>query len=380
MKNGSFLIFFLTVLLAFQGFSAEEEGGDSKWRFSVGPAVGGNLKSSLGIRSGRLSRALDLAPYPAYGVSREEARRAGDRIGAGRVDVSDDGRFYIDPEDYAGIDGESVNWRLPSDSFNGHSFSIENPYHETSYSSSTSPLRDRDERGDVGLSLSLDREIWTDGRFGVDFGLMFTWLRKDDAFKANGTVATATATSESGRYVTDIGVDEEVASDPWFANADGTYGGGSYYGPGPVLSLGNNISHSWVTDSASSRSASLYARSNGDYDEQELALLLRPWFDVTEWFRLVGTLGVGLSRAAFDFSIDGYTGGRSVYHDSQKFDSWDVYGIAGLGGMFSYDAYCLGVDFMAKFLDDDLDIDGRSVEGKISRESWTCRVYIGYEF
>ena len=135
-----------------------------------------------------------------------------------------------------------------------------------------------------------------------------------------------------------------------------------------------------MTDSVSSKSASLRVNADGDYDEEELAFLVRPWFDVTEWFRVVGTVGVGVSRAAFDFSIDGYCNGRRTYSDSQKFDGWDVYGIAGAGGMFHYDGYCLGFDFFAKFFDDELDVNGRSVQGDISREDWTIRAYVGYEF
>ena len=90
--------------------------------------------------------------------------------------------------------------------------------------------------------------------------------------------------------------------------------------------------------------------------------------------------GGGVCRAAFDFCIDGYSNGRRAYTDSPKFDAWDIYGIAGAGGMFHYDGYCLGCDVFAKFFDDELSVNGRSVQGDISREDWTVRAYIGYEF
>ena len=380
MKSIYFAVIVGISLMASQGFSEEQEGGRSGWRFSVGPTMGGHLKSSIQMRGSRISRALNFSPYSQHGMSQEEAQHAGNQIGSDRVNISEDGRYYIDPDDYAAIPGETVNWYLPGESFNGSAFMIDNAYHETTYSSRSASLRDTDVEGDAGLSLALEREVWRSGRFGLDAGFMFSWLMKDDAFRTSGTMARASATSETGRYQTEIGVESEMASDPWFQNADGSYGGGNFYGPGPILSLGNNISHRWIQDSFSSKTASLYVHSNGDYEEEELAFLLRPWFDVTDWFRLVGTLGVAVSRASLDFTVNGYTNGRHSYHDSQKFDAWDVYGLAGIGGMFRYGSYCLGGDFLAKFLDDDLSVNGRSVQGDISREDWTCRIYVGYEF
>ena len=381
MKKIYFAVIACVALAAFQSGFADEEASRAAWRFTAGPAMGGHLKSSLQLRSDRIAPALDFAPYARGGVSRRSVQTVGDKIGSGRIDVSEDGVYFIDPNDYAGVPGETVNWRLPAESFHRDSFSVENAYYESSHSSSTYPLRDTDKFEDVGLSLSLERELWGNGRFGVDLGLMFSWFEKDDAFELSGTVASASATSKAGRYVTEIAMDAEVVSDPWFApNEDGSYGSGSFYGPGPLMSLGENVSRHWTTDSSRSKSASLLVKSSGDYDSEELALLVRPWFDVTDWFRLVGSVGVGVSRAAFDFTIDGYSNGKRPYHDSEKFDDWDVYGLAGAGLLFHYDGYCLGCDFFARFFDDDLDVDGRSVQGEIRREEWTLRAYLGYEF
>ena len=380
MKNSYFAAIACIALLALPGFSEEEEAQRATWRFTVGPAMGGHLKSSLEMRSDRIAPALKFAPYAPSGISKKDAMASGSRIGSERVNVSKDGAYYIDPNDSQGVPGETMNWRLPAGSLEGDSFVLGNAYYESSHSSSTYPLRKADKFEDVGVSLSVDREIWGNGRFGVDLGLMFSWLMKNDAFEFSGMVADASAASESGRYVTEIQMDGDVVSDPWFANEDGSYGGGSFDQAGPVMSLGDNISYGWKKDSVRSKSASLSVKSSGDYDSEEIAFLIRPWFDVADWFRLVGTVGVGVSRAAFDFTIDGYSNGNRPYHDSEKFDDWDVYGIAGAGGMFHYKGYCLGCDFFARFCDDDLDVDGRSVRGEISRESWTIRAYLGYEF
>ena len=54
--------------------------------------------------------------------------------------------------------------------------------------------------------------------------------------------------------------------------------------------------------------------------------------------------------------------------------------MGGLGGMFRYRGACLGFDFLARFLDDEIKIRGRDVRGAVDRGSWTFRVYAGYEF
>ena len=48
--------------------------------------------------------------------------------------------------------------------------------------------------------------------------------------------------------------------------------------------------------------------------------------------------------------------------------------------MFRFEDFCLGFDFIARFLDSAMKIDGRDVHGTIDRGSWFFRVYIGYEF
>ena len=100
----------------------------------------------------------------------------------------------------------------------------------------------------------------------------------------------------------------------------------------------------------------------------------------TEWFRVVGTLGVAVSRGELDFDMKAASDGRRIYSDSERFSQWDCYGIGGLGGLFHYWHMCLGFDFLARFLDRDIDINGRSVTGSVERCPWMFRVYAGLEF
>ena len=101
----------------------------------------------------------------------------------------------------------------------------------------------------------------------------------------------------------------------------------------------------------------------------------KPFWDVADWFRVRGTLGVAVSRAHFKFDVDG-----NGYSSRQRFDDWSVYGVAGIGGMFRWNGLCLGVDVLARFLDDDVEIRGRDVRGTVDRAPWMLTVSLGYEF
>ena len=54
--------------------------------------------------------------------------------------------------------------------------------------------------------------------------------------------------------------------------------------------------------------------------------------------------------------------------------------MGGLGGMLRWENFCLGVDFIARFQDDNIEIRGRDVRGSVERAPWMLTVYAGYEF
>ena len=177
-------------------------------------------------------------------------------------------------------------------------------------------------------------------------------------------------------------IDNDVFNDPWSQNADGSWGAGTYAGPGPVLDLNNggvNITHSWGKETVTPYSSSGSIYTHGDYREIEMLFTFKPYYDITDWFRVIGTVGVGVSQAHFDFKSSGSINGQGFSHN-QSFDDWACYGVAGLGAMLHYSHVCLGFDFLERFLQEDIDINGKYVDGYIGRAPWMTKVYLGVEF
>ena len=110
----------------------------------------------------------------------------------------------------------------------------------------------------------------------------------------------------------------------------------------------------------------------GDLQMYEFQLALKPYYELTDWFMVRGTLGLGLDYRNFDVKVDGHSKGSS--------DDWDCYMLCGLGGLFHYENVCLGVDFLRKVFDDELDVNTRYIDGSIRNANWMFRVYVGYAF
>lgn len=371
------IFFMMCAAAAASGLRAEEGEGESGngWRISVGPAFGGALKTSLRVAP----RTMPVYTSPAGSLSRGEAERRNDAIGSSRVELGDG--YYIDPVDSAGIAGESWNYHLPAGSVNErtHTFDIRSDYVEVTESGRALSFGNKDERMDYGASLRLEREVFRYGSFGVDIGGMVSWMMRNDAFKASGTIGGQSV--ETGSYLTSIGIDRDVdVNDPYFVNPDGSYGYGSFDGPGYPLSLvDSNISRLWTLD-GSHEINRMHISMKGDYQEVELALLARPWYELTDWLRVVGTIGVGVSYARFALTTDVFIDGERAAHRHETSDAWDVYGIAGLGLMARYANCCLGFDFLAKLGDDSLKVNSDYAHGSLERENVSLQIYLGYEF
>ena len=337
------------------GFNTDFFGG---WRFTAGGAMNANIRSKLRLRQGHVGQA---------GLARTESQGRGDayRIGEGRVNFPNGG--FIDPNSSAAASGGTWNWHLPAGALDaGGTYSI------VDYYSGLSGLDcgTKDDDYAAGFSFGLDREIGRWGDAGVDFGTVFSFFRKSDMVKAGGF-----SSNSSGSYVTDVSFNPDIIFDPWAQNPDGSYGAGTFDGPGPVLDLDGgdvSVSHRWANESTLSSPL----RMRGDYEELEMIFALKPWYDLTDWFRVQATLGAAVSRAHLKFGVSGTS--PSTSH--QRFDEWSVYGVGGLGGMFRFEDFCLGFDFIARFLDNAMKIDGRDVHGTIDRGGWFFRVYVGYEF
>ena len=168
--------------------------------------------------------------------------------------------------------------------------------------------------------------------------------------------------------------DDFRLNDPWAKNPDGSYGAGSFEGPGPVISLGDmSVSHRWGTESSSSSTKAYGPFSiRGDLQMYEFQLAFKPFYELTEWFMLRGVAGVGLDYRNLDVKVSGIGG------SSER--DWDCYMISGLGGIVHWNNICLGADFLRKIFDEDMDVDTRHIEGSIGNANWIFRVYVGYEF
>ncbi len=343
------------------------------WRFTVGPQFNFGAKGRLGVKPG----AIRL-PSASSSSSRAAAQSAGDAMapGSGRIELPNGA--FIDPVDAAGDGSSTWNWYIPAGESAGGTMSFSTPYSEHSTSYAAFGGSGRDDAFSAGASFGLDRAVWSWGDFGLDVGFGFSFFRRNSWFKGTSGGYTRTDVSAEGAYVTDVDFgNADVFGDPWAQNADGSYGAGTYEGPGPVLSLGGadgvSATHRWEGGAERRSVSSSGAVSlRGDLQMYEFQLALRPYYDVTDWFSLRGTLGAGLDYRRFDVSASGL--GRSSERD------WDCYMVCGLGGMFRWGRVCVGADFLRKVFDHDMDVDTKYVSGSVGNADWMLRAYVGYEF
>lgn len=360
-------------LMAIGGIAQAEfvTGWDKGWRLTIGPQFDFNASGRLGVKANAI-------PLPASSSSgnRAQAQAAGDAIsmGDGRTDFPNGA--FVDPDDAAGISGETWNWRVPAGQLNNGHMSFAHTYVEQStVYESVGGGRSHDDNWAAGANFGLDRRIWQNGDFGIEVGFNFAFFIRNNWYKGAAGGYRHTDTTRSGSYLTDVDMgNADVMTDPWTRNPDGSYGAGSFDGPGPVISPGEiSISHQWGAEtSSSSTSVNGPFSIRGDLQMYEFQLALKPYYELTEWFMVRGTFGVGVDYRKFDVEVD-----RSRKESSRD---WDCYMLCGVGGMFHHENFCLGFDFLRRVFDDDLRIDTNSVDGTIRNSNWMFRVYVGYEF
>lgn len=368
MKKYFLVICSMTVsLTACAEFNTTWKNG---WRFLVGPQFGFNAKGRLGVKGASIH-----VPSSSFISTRDDAKKRGDSIAIGSGRVNFPNGAFVDPVDSAGVSGETWNWHVPAGQMHDGKMSFANGYIEQSTIYEVVEGCDKDENWCVGANFGVERVVWKYGDFGVDVGFNFGFYLKDNWFKGSAGGYTRTDSVTEGAYLTDVDMgNAEVLNDPWSMNADGSYGAGTYAGPGPVISMNEiSVSHAWGDETTRSSSSAYGPFSiRGDLQMYEFQLTLKPYYELTDWFMVRGTLGVGLDYRNFDVSVSGI--GSDSSHD------WDCYMLCGLGGLFHWEDICLGADFLRKVFDDDLDVDTRYVSGEIGNANWMLRVYIGYEF
>ena len=377
MKN---LIFIFATLISATACAEWNTSLTTGWRIIGGANYNAGLKSNFHINGANAARFMPTISSPS-GLTRAQAESAAHALeNGGRLTSSNGG--FIDPN-YSGQDNLSDytwNWYAPADAYQNGSLIFSTDYAEFSSSSSGSFYQDLNDKSDLpGFTIELQRNLGQWGNFGLDFAFGFNYFCRDNVFKSSGNVYQQSSTTERGTYTTSVDMDSNLAD--WARNADGSYGAGTFDGPGALLGISSaSINYGHQSYGASSSSAALSVASRADYNEIEFTLTAKPYYDLTEWFRVVGTLGVAVSRGELDFSMRAVSNGRTIYSSREKFDQWDCYAIGGLGGMFHYSHVCLGFDFLARFFDDEIDVDGRDVNGSLERSNWMFRVYAGFEF
>lgn len=382
MKTLTFILATFAIATVFAGWNLNLASG---WRVVGGANYNAGLKTDLSVSGARALPHMPATTTPS-GATKAEAEAASKSILDGRrVDLPNGG--YIDP-DYAGRDVLSDytwNWHVPAGTYSSGSMSYSYDYVESSYVGSGALAgRSSADRELPGFTAEIQRNLGQWGNFGLDVGLVFSFFKRNDVYKSSCKVYR-TDSVESGSYVSTVSSPD--LDDDWWSqarNPDGSYGAGTYDGPGAMLPLSiggqSTFSFSGRINDISRTTRSVLLDSSADYEEVELEVAAKPFYDVTEWFRVVGTLGVAVSRGQLDFGMTATFDGGRIDSDSERFSQWDCYGIGGLGGMFHHGCTCLGFDFLARFLDRDIDIDGRSVSGSVGRSPWMFRVYAGFEF
>lgn len=345
------------------------------WRITGGAEFGGPVNANVRMRGA--GGAHGNVPMTTPGASAKEAEEAVAYRG-GRIDYGNGA--FIDPASSIEEDPNwTWNWHLPPSAKTGLAGS--SSYREVTATESIVRTGASDDGWNPGVSLEFARTLWTwdEHPFGVDFAFGLAWQRCNNLVSSEQLSYVRDETVRSGAYATSLG-EQKWFDDPWtLPEDDGYYGAGTYNGPGPVMDL----ALLGTERTSASESATRYAervRVQGDWEEWDFRFTLKPWWEVTDWLRLYGTVGLELARTHFGMNVgwsasDGQRGGRG-----RDFDEWQVNGLAGLGAAVNWKHMTLGADFMARFLQQDLTINDREMYGTIDRQTWFFRVYVGAEF
>lgn len=355
------------------------------WRLSVGPALNAGYRTRFET-DGRALQGRLFGTMPALsGNSRSEAYAKATGTGPDEVIVFDNGG-WIARHDYANdhnLYEKNKTWNLliPDAAkyiADGQIYCRNNYVEYIGSSEEIRPYSASENTMAPGVSLELARNLYHNEEhgFGVDLAFDFNWFFRSDLLNGQGEVARRSENVRKGYYETSIAApDVDVERD---LNADGSFGGGTYDGPGPVVDL-DTLNVKDVSKVVPNFTSGRY-RVNGDYNEFETALLVRPYYDVFSWLRVYGTLGVGFSYMHLRYSMTATCNGRRMFSEGGNYGEWSIYGLAGLGALAHYDRYSLGFDFMSRLWTSDLDLNTRYINGSVSRGQWMFRLMAGLDF
>ena len=381
MKKTLLIAIAMFGLLAHADFSSVFDGG---WRISAGGVYDRGVKAKA-----RFAPSTSYtSPFVSGGRTKAEAKSAAEgRKSGSRTDFGDG--TWIDTDDpvYSGGDdyGRTRYYRFPGSTWNGvSSFTLnESEYdHVTTSSGGQQSFYASDESGAWGFNIELSRNIYHDEEYGwgVDAAIAFQYFRHNGLFKANAAWMNGSSTRARGSYKSVIELSADDYDDwNWHGEGDGRYyGSGDYSGnAGPIDGASVDLENFETVETDASYGS---LDAEGDYDDLEMMLIARPYYDIFDWLRVNAMLGLVVSRQSMEMSFTMLRDGALDYRSSHDFSQWDVYGVAGLGLMLYWNDFTLGADFMARFLDRDMDISDRYYKGSVSRGNWMLRLNAGYEF
>ena len=342
-----------------------EMSGFGGWRVSAGGSFGFGLKTKMGFAVHRQAYARPTSP--ALGSPSDIAARLASGQRASFLDGA-----YIEP---MGANENTQNWRFPESAVDRSTGVV---------TLESTQLSDRGIVGSgseddftYGVSFELARTLYVheDG-YGVDLAVGLTWMRRNDCFKARS----------SGRYINDStyvytpspgNMNSVVLTSPYITPVDGYYGAGTSSGMGAMFNWGDFGPN---TVEQTSTSGSYNISASGDYEEWDILLMLKPWWEVTDFWRLTGTVGLGITRSEFESAVSATFGNGGSYSSHKTFDEWRCYGVAGLGTVLRYGRFDLSLDVLARFCQDDMKVKSEAISGKIEKPNLVLCAAVGFEF
>ena len=344
----------------------EPDSGFGAWRVSAGGNICFGLKTKLGFNAP--SRMYSGPTSPVLGSPADIASRL---ASGGRVEFLDGA--FIDPNGLM-LAPNTQNWRFPVSSVDRATGEV---VLNSAQRADGVGGRGSDDDTAFGASIELARTLYAhEGGFGVDFAFGLSWMRCNNCFKASSSGTYAS----NSRYVytpTAGSWNETLLKTAPLTPSGGYYGAGTGTGMGPVLDW-TDFGPNTISQTGSPAAYSLHA--SGDYEEWAFSFMLKPWWEVTDWWRLTGTIGLGTARSEFDCTVSGVFGSSGTYSSHDKFHEWKCYGIGGMGTVFRLWCVDLSFDILARFCNDDMSIRSESLSGKIEKPDVILSCALGFEF
>jgi len=369
---------------------------DGGWRISAGAVYDSGVKTDMKFFPQQVYRT----PYSLTmgSLSRQQAQKLahGETEGTKTTYVNTrngDVQSTVDTNDSGAPWGQTTSYRF-SEAVWDRNVTFELGYAEyeeiqsmqASFDSMQSTASD--EAAMPGVNIQLSRNLYHNEEWGwgVEAALSVQYARRNKAFRSSsdwfiGRSSKTTGGMNSSYTATgDMATVLPLSMDESLGIKDQVWDSGAIGGPGSWFAIypGDIKSDEWSSTSTHSSYGSLDVQ--GDYDNLDLMMLLQPYYDVTDWLSVNATVGAVVSRQSMEMSFFMYRDGAVDYRSTNDYSQWDVYGVAGLGLMLYYKGFTLSGDFLARFLDRDMDVDDYYYHGTVGRGSWMFRLAVGYEF